>query len=75
MKDATRQPSLALGAAWAFMAAVTGAFLWGAMVGTTGLTLELDWVPLIGIGFVVGTTVRVAGRGFARSFFDCLLDY
>jgi hypothetical protein len=44
------------------------AFLWGAIVGITGLTYEVDWVPLIGIGFLVGTVVRFVGRGVDRSF-------
>jgi hypothetical protein len=45
-----------------------GAFLWGAIIGITGLSYELAWVPMVGIGFLVGTMVRVCGKGIDRRF-------
>jgi hypothetical protein len=45
-----------------------GAFLWGSLVGITGLTYEVEWVPMIGIGFLVGIVVRFVGHGVDRRF-------
>lgn len=57
---------LAILAALAVGAALS--FLWGAVVGITGLQYELEWIPIVGIGFLVGITVRVIGQGIDMHF-------
>lgn len=47
---------------------VVGGFLWGALVGITGLQYELEWVPMIGLGFLIGSAVRYGGRGIDPVF-------
>ena len=44
-------------------AALVGGFIWGSLVGITGLQYELDWVPMVGTGFLVGSMVRLCGQG------------
>jgi hypothetical protein len=69
LRDRLRQrQSLALGIAAGAVTGAVGAFLWGSLVGITGLTYEVEWIPMIGIGFLVGMTVRWVGRGVDRSF-------
>jgi hypothetical protein len=46
-------------------AAVMG-FIWGVVNGMSGVPLE--WLPLVGIGYVIGTCVRAAGKGIDRRF-------
>ena len=41
-------------------------FLWGAVNGISGVPLE--WLPFIGMGYMVGTSVRAAGKGIDRRF-------
>jgi hypothetical protein len=47
-------------------AALVLGFIWGFVNGMTGLPLE--WVPFVGLGFVVGVTVRAAGKGVSLRF-------
>jgi hypothetical protein len=63
-----RRQNLALGIAGGLVAGLGGAFLWGSIIGITGLSYELAWIPMIGIGFLVGTMVRVCGQGIERRF-------
>jgi hypothetical protein len=60
--------NLALGILGGLGAGLVGAFLWGALIGITGLSYELAWIPMVGIGFLVGTMVRLCGQGIDRRF-------
>ncbi len=60
--------SLLLGILGGLGAGLVAAFLWAVIVGMTGLQYELDWLPMIGLGFLVGVSVRACGRGMDRRF-------
>ena len=60
--------SLLMGILGGLGAALFGAFIWGFLIGLTGLQYELAWVPMVGIGFLVGTMVRLCGKGIDRRF-------
>jgi hypothetical protein len=50
------------------LAGLISTFLWAVLVGMTGLQYELEWLPMVGVGFIVGLTVRIFGRGLDPSF-------
>lgn len=60
----TRQ-NLALGAVAGVLAAVVGALVWAVITVTTGF--QIGWMA-VGIGFLVGGTVRTLGQGIDKSF-------
>jgi hypothetical protein len=56
-------------------------FIWGGINGLSGIPLE--WLPFVGMGYFVGTSVRAAGKGVTLRFgvagavltlFGCLIS-
>jgi hypothetical protein len=59
-------PSLLSGFVAGLFAALVGSFLWGLLAFATALHLE--WVPLVGMGLIVGMTVGSVGQGTDARF-------
>jgi len=59
------EQSLAMGVLAGFVAAIAGAATWGIVTAYT--EYQIGWMA-IGVGFLVGFAVRVAGRGIDTSF-------
>lgn len=57
--------NLAMGAVAGVLAAVVGALVWAVITVTTGF--QIGWMA-VGIGFLVGGTVRTLGQGIDKSF-------
>lgn len=77
--ELVQQQNLLLGIASGLMAAFAGAILWAVVTVATGF--QIGWMA-VGIGFLVGLTVRFFGKGLTKSFgiaggvlalFGCLL--
>ena len=61
----TRDGSLVLAALAGLVAALVGAVLWAALVGTTHFKIGY---AAIGVGFLVGWTMRAVGKGRSPKF-------
>jgi hypothetical protein len=48
------------------VAAVFASWIWGALTALSGM--QMEWLPLVGLGFLVGTAVRFCGQGVTRRF-------
>lgn len=59
------EQNLAMGVFAGFIAAIAGAAAWGVVTAYTGN--QIGWMA-IGVGFLVGFAVRVAGKGIDPSF-------
>ena len=49
-------------------AGLVGGFIWGALTGISGLHIEFVWLPMIGMGFLVGKVMAFFGRGIDQRF-------
>lgn len=63
--EVLRQQRLVLGATGGFIAALVGALIWAGITYASGY--EIGWIA-VGIGFLVGITVKVLGRGVTSTF-------
>ena len=59
------EQNLGLGVVAGFVAAIAGAATWGLITAYTGY--QIGWMA-IGVGFLVGIAVRIAGKGIDSSF-------
>ena len=59
------EQSLAMGVSAGFIAAIAGAAAWGVVTAYTGN--QVGWMA-IGVGFIVGFAVRIAGKGIDPTF-------
>jgi uncharacterized membrane protein YsdA (DUF1294 family) len=59
------QQNLPLGLVGGLIAAIVGAVIWGAITVLT--KFQIGWMA-VGVGFLVGYTVRILGKGVSSSF-------
>lgn len=63
-----RRQSLSLALVAGLLSGALYAFIWGGMTGITGLHVELVWLPMLGLGLLVGRVMALAGRGIDLRF-------